>query len=347
MSTEPAISPILAAYGFSERAAMAPLEGGLINRTYRVEEAGRRAVLQRLHTIFAPSVNLDIAAITEHLAARGLATPRVLPTRDGALWVVDGEGFTWRMLSWLDGRTFNVVEQPALAHSAAELVARFHGALRDLSHRFHFTRPGAHDTPLHLSRLEQALLQHAQHPQFAVVAPIAEAILASARALQPLPAEPKRVVHGDLKISNVMFELESDRALALVDLDTMAELTIPIELGDALRSWCNPAGEDASRAVFRSDVFEAAIAGYAPLASWLTAPEREALVLGVQTISLELAARFCADALNEAYFGWNPSKFPSRSAHNLARAQSQLSLARSVEAQRATLEAIARSRFAG
>jgi Ser/Thr protein kinase RdoA (MazF antagonist) len=337
------LDPVLLAYGFSPQATLTPLEGGLINRTYRVDEGGRRTVLQRLHPIFAPEVNLDIAAITAHLARHGLTTPRVVPTVDGALWTLDQENFSWRMLTWIDGHTFAVVERSALAHSAGQLVARFHGALRDLSHRFHFTRPGAHDTPLHLAKLESALGAHAGHTRFDEIAPVASAILTHARTLAPLPGGPRRVVHGDLKISNLLFE--GEQAIALVDLDTMAELTIPIELGDALRSWCNPSGEDATRAHFRAEVFEAAITGYGPLAGWLEPEEREALVLGVETISLELAARFCADALNECYFGWNPGKFASRSQHNLARAQSQLSLAASVASQRSALEAVVKRVF--
>jgi Ser/Thr protein kinase RdoA (MazF antagonist) len=334
---------ILQRYGFSASATQAPLEGGLINRTYQVEEAGRRAVLQRLHPIFKPEVNLDIQAITAHLAERGLHTPRLLPTLDGALWVIDGDGFSWRMLSWLSGRTFSVVERPELAYSAAQLVARFHGAVGDLQHRFHFTRPGAHDTPRHMATLEQALRSHPEHPRFDEAASVAAEILSRARALPPLPSGPLRIVHGDLKIANVLFD--GDEAHALLDLDTMAHSTLPIELGDALRSWCNPAGEDATRAHLRMDVFEAAIRGYAPQAGWLTREERDAIVLGLETVALELSARFCADIVVDSYFGWNPAKFATRADHNLARAESQLSLAASVAQQRAALEAIVRAHF--
>jgi aminoglycoside phosphotransferase (APT) family kinase protein len=153
-------------------------------------------------------------------------------------------------------------------------------------------------------------------------------------------------VHGDLKISNILFDEQTGEARALLDLDTMAYLTIPIELGDALRSWCNPAGEDSDRATFRADVFEAAVRGYGGSAgALLTVEEREALVLGAETISLELAARFCADALQESYFGWNPQKFASRRLHNLARAASQLAVASSIRLQRGSLEQVVRSAF--
>jgi Ser/Thr protein kinase RdoA (MazF antagonist) len=159
---------------------------------------------------------------------------------------------------------------------------------------------------------------------------------------------PARLVHGDLKISNLLFDDTHTRALALVDLDTLANLNIPVELGDAFRSWCNPAGEDAAGVSFRADLFAAGIEGYAAAARALLVPEeREALVLAIETIALELSCRFCSDALEESYFGWNPAKFASRSAHNRARAESQLALARSVNQQRAPLEATVRAAFSG
>ncbi|MDB4976419.1 MAG: hypothetical protein JWN48_4760 [Myxococcaceae bacterium] len=343
MSIEQPLSPptsVLRAYGFDIETPVRAVEGGLINQTFCLGEGGGRVALQRLHTIFAPEVNLDIDAITTHLAQQGMLTPRVVRTRDGALWTTDEEAGVWRALTWLEGRTLHAVEQTSTAHAAGALAARFHQAVRALHHPFHFTRPLAHDTPHHLARLEQALREHGAHPQYAAVAPLAAAILEHAAALGPLPTLPTRLIHGDLKISNLLFDQAKTTALALLDLDTMANLTIPIELGDALRSWCNPSGEEQGRATFRSDIFEAAISGYAGHArGLLVQDELDALVLGAETIALELAARFCADALYESYFGWNPDKFPSRSHHNQARARSQLAVALSVQAQRSSLEA--------
>jgi Ser/Thr protein kinase RdoA (MazF antagonist) len=322
-----------------------PVTGGLINQTYRVEEADRRVALQRLNAIFRPTVNLDIDAITTHLSQRGLTTPRMVRTTVDGLWTTDEQGGVWRALSWLDGQTVHSVSRPETAHAAGGLVGRFHRAVSDLEHSFQFSRPGAHDTKLHLSRLRVALSSNTQHAHYPAVARVGEAILAHAEALEALPVDPVRLIHGDLKISNILFD-DDGEARALLDLDTMAYLTIPIELGDALRSWCNPAGEDSSVATFQSDVFEAAIRGYAASAgSMLTADERAALPLGAETISLELAARFCADALLESYFGWNPDKFASRSLHNLARAESQLAVAESIRVQRPALAAIVRSAF--
>ena len=51
----------------------------------------------------------------------------------------------------------------------------------------------------------------------------------------------------------------------MIDLDTLTHMPLPLEMGDAFRSWCNPRGEDHSRAEFRLDLFGAAIRGYARL----------------------------------------------------------------------------------
>jgi len=342
------LAPVLAAYGFSTEASLTPLEGGLINQTLRVDEAGRRVVLQQLHPVFGPTVHLDIEAITAHLAQKGLATPRLVRTRDGALWTTDASGHVYRMLTWLEGRTVQAVDRPETAHAAGRLVGRFHGAVADLQHDFHFVRAGVHDTSAHLLTLRRAVHDCADHPDHARIAPLAEAIGARIEALAPLPELPARIAHGDLKIANVLFDRAGEEAIALLDLDTMGRLTIAMEMGDAFRSWCNPGGEDAGRVHFDAGVFEAGIVGYAAEARALLTPDEVAsLVAGVELIALELAARFCADALYERYFGWNPRKFASRSEHNRVRAESQRALADSVRAQRSALEAVVRRHFGG
>jgi hypothetical protein len=113
---------------------------------------------------------------------------------------------------------------------------------------------------------------------------------------------------------------------------------LPLELGDAMRSWCNPAGEDGHTGQFAAELFAAALSGYAEAAAgWITAAEIRAIAPATQTIILELAARFCADALNESYFGWDATKFPTRGQHNEQRAAGQLTLARSFATQRDAL----------
>ena len=318
---------------------------GLINPTwFAVSKRGAALVLQRLNPIFPATVNVDIAAVTEHLARKGLLTPRLVPSRDGGLWF-EQEGAVWRVLTRIDGRCRDALESPAQAREAGRVLAEFHRGVSDLDHTFKHARLGVHDTARHLRGLRDALVEHRGHRDIRSIEPLAERVLALAAALPPLPASSDRIVHGDPKISNLMFAHDGDRALCLIDLDTLSRMPVALELGDALRSWCNPATEDAASARFVRPFFEAAVAGYAAAApGFLTPAEWQAIPAGTLTITVELAARFCTDALRERYFGWDSRRYPSASAHNQARTRGQLQVAESVKTEQAALdEATARA----
>lgn len=317
-----------------------PVTIGLINQTWRIERGDEPVcVVQRLHPIFAPEVNEDIDVITAHLARVGMPTPRVIRTRTGARWV-EHDGHTFRTLTFVRGRTLTEVGSPAVAAAAGELAGRLHGALSSLTHTFAFGRAGVHDTPAHLAALDAALRGDGALATAAREA--GESILEHARALPPLPATRPRIVHGDLKITNLLFHKDRDEGHAVLDLDTFAHGTLPVELGDALRSWCNPAGESRDGGVVPA-LFEAALRGWARSGTPTDADERDAIVLGLETISIELASRFARDAIEDRYFGWDATKYGSRAEHNRARALSQLALARSIRARRAELERMART----
>jgi Ser/Thr protein kinase RdoA (MazF antagonist) len=324
---------VLRAYSEASGLAVAPLGTGLINDTYAV---GDRFVLQRVHEVFAPEIHLNIRAVTEHLHALGVPTPRLVPNDRGELYtVVDGR--VWRLMTRLQGRSFDAVARPEQARSAGAALARFHAGLADLDHTFVAMRSGVHDTDAHLARLEKALFDHPKHRLFAEVEPVALAILAAARSLPRLGHLRERLVHGDPKFSNVLFE--GDDAVGLVDLDTVGPMPLHLELGDAWRSWCNPRGEDETKGQFDLQIFEASLHGWAGALA-LDPQERDALLHGVEWITVELASRFCADALYESYFGWNKDRFASRGHHNLVRARGQLAVHEAALASRSIRAAL-------
>ena len=321
-------------------ATVLPLGHGLINQTFRVTAGDRAVVLQRLSPIFDASIHRNIEAVTTRLAAAGIPTPRLIPTDGGGLWADLGEGGIWRAQTFLPGASYDKPISEAQVHSASILVGRFHQALVDLPHVFEGLRPGVHDTPKHLRALATAGHAHEDHPLRADVAALAREIFAQAGVLPPLPGLPAIVGHGDLKLNNVLFAGPSgeaaEQALALIDLDTVGPQALAFELGDAWRSWCNPSGEDATETTVDMDLFEASLQGYSMgVGRALTTEEKQALLLGPEWVALELAARFAADALNEAYFGWDPRKHASRGEHNLVRARGQFAVHQAFFATRA------------
>lgn len=322
---------------FPEREAAAqpivitPLGRGLINETYLVRGTPAPLVLQQVNPIFDPTIHHNIQAVTQRLAQAGMVTPALRPTRQGRLWADLGPDGAWRLMTYVAGASFDVAQSAAQAQAAGALVARFHSALGDLDHEFVGARLGVHDTAAHLRRLTQAERRYRDHRLHGAVAQLAAEIRDATAQLPPLPQLAERPCHGDLKLNNLLFAgpepPASEDALCLIDLDTLGSMTLAHELGDAWRSWCNQAGEDATEAHFDLGVFEASWEGYRRHGGDdLDRTERQGLLLGVEWICLELAARFAADALAESYFGWDAERYPTRGDHNLARARGQLAL---------------------
>lgn len=335
---------VLARYRALANARSTPLAGGLINDTFLVE-GEITAVVQRLHPIFEGRVNDDIDAITGFLAAKGLTTPRLIRSDDGRSFILH-EARPWRTMQYMPGLTYARLTSADMAYEAGVLVGRFHAALQDLHHEYAFSRGNVHDTPRHLNHLRQSLAERADHRLFEHVAELAAPILAEAAELPEFSHFPLRHSHGDLKVSNLRFD-DDGRGICLLDLDTLSRMVWPFEMGDAFRSWCNPGGEDEGQVQFDLEYFQAAIQGYAQAAGGFLEPgEIFALVDGIRTISLELSARFLADALRESYFGFDAARFPGRGEHNLVRAKGQWALFRSLsdrrhEAQKIVLRAFA------
>lgn len=314
---------------------------GHINLTFRVEADEGWFALQRLHPAFGPEVHHDIEAVTAHLATRGVETPRLVRTRAGDLWTADADGRPWRLLTWLPGEVLLAAESPAQCAAAGACLARVHAALWEFDHAFAHRRGDVHDTASHLARLRAAIHAHAGHPRLPEVESLATQIQIAAATLVLPPDLPLRIVHGDPKISNFVFAPDGS-ARAMIDLDTFSRMALPLEVGDALRSWCNPRGEESGEPV---DVehFRATLGAYADTIGGLpTRAEREAIPRATALIAVELAARFATDALQESYFAWDRSRFASAAEHNLVRARAQLALGRSVVERMGMLEAIAR-----
>ncbi len=334
MDSKPGPDPtVLNVFGLSG-ASLTPLESGLINASWQVDTpTGKNFVLQRVNPIFPAAINDDIDVVTKHLRDKGMLSPRIVPTPTGATALVTA-GEVWRLLTYIPGVSRDALENERQASEAGGLLGRFHRTLSDLRHTFSNPRLGVHDTAAHLAKLRRVLASHRSHPQFDAVAPIADRILDMAGGLPDLPLARERIVHGDPKISNFIFDAITDRAICLIDLDTVASMPVVLELGDALRSWCNPEGEDTRKTACSVPLFNAAVNGYASEArDLLSDDEWQALPAAALTIALELAARFAADALQESYFAWNRTRFNTVSEHNQVRAAGQLCLAESIQSQ--------------
>ncbi len=314
------------------------ISSGLMHSTFMVQ-ADSPYTLQRLHPkLSTHEIIGDYEAVTEHLAARGALTPRLIPTREDTRVAVDPAGRWWRLASFVPGHTLDRVDAAWQAEQGARALGRFHRLIADIEHCFASQHP-LHDTAGHLARLKAAL----DSPAHAAALELVEAEVAQILERLPqamLPALPERVVHGDPKISNVLFR--EREAVGLIDLDTCNAHTLLVDLGDAVRSWCRDGRED-ERQGFQIERFEAMLRGYAAEGPSLSPEERESLVDAGRCITLELASRFARDVLEDDYFAFDANRYPDRRSHNLARTRGMLHLAADMAAQRGAVQALIRT----
>lgn len=335
---------VLQAYALND-CKYSAITSGHINTTLLVHRGEDKYILQKLNPIFGPEVHQDIDAVTR-LVDGAVKMPGLIPTHDGQLWAKTNSGEVWRLLEWMPGRTHLRAENTAMCESAGHLVGQFHRALHNKEHRFFHRRLGVHDTAAHLDKLKKTLQANTEHRAFQEVSAVAKPVVEALEKMPDLTGYPERIAHGDLKISNILFD-EDFKATTLIDLDTLAPMPLAHDMGDALRSWCNPQGESSEEAAFSLSYFESSMRGYCKSVQGLF--ERDeilSIIAGVETIALELTVRFLADALNESYFGWDSEQYPSASAHNLDRAKGQWAFAKSVGEQRAQAREILESLLA-
>jgi hypothetical protein len=110
------------------------------------------------------------------------------------------------------------------------------------------------------------------------------------------------IIHGDPKAANILFDSESDDALCLIDLDTVRPGLLLYDIGDCLRSCCNPGGEeegDPDAVRFDAELAREIMAGYSAGAGPLfTAYDRANVFAAVCLLCFELGLRFLTDYID-------------------------------------------------
>lgn len=344
-----------------------PYGSGNVNDTYlaifRTTFDEKRFVLQRIRKAVFPepeAIMHNMRVITDHCHAKLEAEaegadriwqlPKIIPTREGGDWAIDADGDLWRAISQIAGaQAHERVLGPEHAREVGIVLGHFHRMVSDIEPgRLKVALPGFHITPGYLARLDAAAASPkgrerlAESPEAALALRFAEARRAACPVLEDAVAAgriARRVMHGDPKVGNVMIDEATAKGTCIVDLDTVQAGLVHYDIGDALRSACNPAGEDAPElgaVAFDTDLCEAIWRGYLGQArEFLGSGDRELLYECTHLIPLELGIRFLADHLaGDTYF---KVRYPG---HNLRRARVQFRLVESIEARESAIRRI-------
>ena len=112
---------------------------------------------------------------------------------------------------------------------------------------------------------------------------------------------PKRLCHNDTKLNNILFSKTTNKALCMIDLDTLMPGLFLYDFGDAIRTIVNPIPEnstDYDAITFDKELFTAFIDGLAPHISFLTKEEKETMALGAVYMPFIHGLRALTDFLN-------------------------------------------------
>jgi Ser/Thr protein kinase RdoA (MazF antagonist) len=337
---------------------------GNINKTFLVTlDSGAEShfILQRINTqVFRrPELVMhNIHICTEHVRRRLLRTPpvagrrwevsRVLLARDGRDHWVDSEGAFWRALSFIEGsQSHDTIKDTDHAREVGYALGMFHTLLSDLPpERLADTLEGFHITPCYLRHYDEVAAKHGTAKsrevnycsQFVRERSAWAHVLENARAQGRLLLRP---IHGDPKVNNIMMDTAAGQAISIVDLDTVKPGLVHYDIGDCLRSGCNPQGEETEqweKVCFDPDLCRAILQGYLSTArEFLTGDDFEYLYDSIRLIAFELGLRFFTDHVEgNVYFRVR------RPEHNLARALVQFKLTESIESQATAIRAIIR-----
>ncbi|MCR4314386.1 MAG: phosphotransferase [Candidatus Uhrbacteria bacterium] len=296
---------------------------GLVHKTYELDTTTGRYMLQRLHPVLASTaIGKDFLAVTRHLEEKGFQSPRAVLSKRGKVLVRDGKD-VWRLQTKLSGRTLSVLKDSKMARACGEIYASFHRVMNGFPYTFK-SKKILHETEKVYAAFEKAVKGgKVERWKGGEVEEMVEFVRRELPKFFLPSTLPMRVIHGDPKISNILFGSKG-QARAIIDLDTCNRRPLLVELGDAFRSWCGGA-EDNPHNTFSLPIFRAAWAGYKKGAGdMMTKRELQYIPKAIGTITLELAARFLTDYFDDHYFGWDESRYESRRAHNLARARGQI-----------------------
>jgi N-acetylhexosamine 1-kinase len=317
-----------------------PYGEGHINLTLLVTTDEKRYILQKMNTNVFPDTDglmANICAVTEYLVKKGVETLCVIPTVDGKSYFADESG-KYRVYDFIENTvTYQKVTDKQVFKNSGAAFGEFQNhlagfdasCLTEVIKRFH-------DTPNRFENfkksLEADILGRAKE-----CAPEIEFVLSHGdtygKVMEGLAdgSIPLRVTHNDTKLNNILMDAETDKARAVIDLDTIMPGSMLFDFGDSIRFGASTAAEDEKdldKVHFDIELFRAYAEGYCgAVKNSITEKEAELLPYGAYLMTIECGMRFLADYLaGDTYFA---TKYEG---HNLVRCRTQIRLASEMEA---------------
>ena len=332
------------------------ITSGNINLTYKIylQDNGetKQYLLQKINrNVFnnPEKIMENIKNVNDYIDSRhkceDLFVLHFLHSVKGEPFVIDEDNGFWRACKFFNCVCYDSPSDLGVIEEAGRAFGQFQYLLNGFDAENLFVIiPNFHNTKKRIDDLEKTLLD-APSDKIAVAKGEIEYLLSNKElglTLSMLLNDdklPLRVTHNDTKCNNVIFDKQTLKALAVIDLDTIMPGLCAYDFGDGARSICSTTDEDEqnlSLVSFDLDRFERFSKGYLKyLKSTLTDLEKQTLPLSVFVMTYELASRFLEDYLKgNVYFKVNNED------HNLHRARCQIALCKDIISKLSQMENI-------
>jgi Ser/Thr protein kinase RdoA (MazF antagonist) len=315
------------------------LTDGLIHKTYKVTANNKSAILQQVNTrVFKnpEQVADNYQLIYDQLKNHALKIPTSLKTTDTKNLWLDKEGFCWRAFEYISNTyTESLPASPEKISSAAACYGAFTEALSGLDTAALLeTIPGFHDLNNRYQQLQHAVGKsnpERLHASSGLLNKIEQRknLVDFYNSLKDNPEFKLRAMHHDCKLSNILFDRSSGKAVCPIDLDTTMPGYFFSDVGDMIRSMISDKDENApAKSVsVNQSVYQAIISGYqSGIGSSFTDSENKSIHHSGMLMLYMQAIRFLADYLsNDTYYKID---YPEQ---NFNRAANQISLLEKLE----------------
>ncbi len=320
---------------------------GHINKTYIINyDNDEKYILQYVNTNVFPNLSelmSNAERVTDYIAGKGNKTIEFIKLKENEDYIYNKN---WRMQKFIDNtKTYLCTESLDKLYEAGKAVGGFQEEVEGFdAESLYEIIPMFHYTPNRVKQLQDALSskenQEQRKERFEKAKKEIEFLTDEARIKRTSQIVdklengkiPLRVTHNDTKLSNILFDKETEKSVCLIDFDTIMPGSIIYDYGEGIRSGVTTSKEDeqdTSKIHVDMDRFEAFTKGFLEKTkNIITKEEMEMLPLGAWMMTYENLLRFLADYLNgDVYFSVNPEI----EDHNLVRVKAQIEILKQIE----------------
>lgn len=294
------------------------INNGLINESFKVIYSGEKYnnafLFQKINRnafVNFSDVMTNITKVTSYLRSHypEEKTLYFYVSQSGKNYYETDEGGIWRISEWIESEVFRTTNELSYIKEAGRAYGHFLKKLSGLDiNTLSVTVPDFHNTKIILDRFISTV-NRLNSSEICGSEKEIEYLCSNYNKLTAVSEAyaagkvPFRAVHNDTKLSNILFSVNSCKAEAVIDLDTVMPGMSVYDYGDGIRSAAGKADPETGSVFFDTEKFTSFSEGYlSETSDIMTDTECSMLVPAAYSVTAELSARYFIDYFTDSHY---------------------------------------------